>query len=512
MTLLDWLVAVPVIGALIVPMMALPREQAWLVRAFGIAMSIVELGIAVLLAVRFHIGAPGFQDTQDLRWMGALGVHWYLGADGISLVLVIMTAVLFVIAMAAIRGVTDVRAYVGWMLLLEAACMGSFVSLDLLLFFVFFELSLVPAYFLIADFGFLGSGRAAIKFFVYTFAGSALLLVGIIALVVIHDHQTGSLTFALPALEHTRLAASTSLLLFLAFTAAFAVKTPIFPFHTWSPDTYAKAPIPAVVIVAGVMAKLGSYGIVRFDLGLFPGTSRQLAWLMLTLAVAGILWGAIVAAGERHLGRLVGYSSLSHMGFIVLGIFAFSTEGLAGSVLQMVNHGIYTAAMFLLLGMIYDRSGTLDASRLGGLQRHAPVLAGAFTVVVMAQAGLPGLNGFVGEFLILVGTFVTHRWWAVVAVAGVVGSAAYLLWAYQRVFHRAPSEDRVVHDLKWREVALIAPLLVIIVFLGVYPRPVLSAIDPSTSAIVARANRAPLPVASSTPTAVVSTLTSGVRP
>jgi NADH-quinone oxidoreductase subunit M len=510
MTLLDWLVAVPVIGALVVPMLVLPEEHRGLVRAFGLAVALVELGIAILLAVRFHLGAPGFQDTQDLHWIGAFGVHWYLGADGISLVLVLMTGVLFAIALAAIKGVRNLRSYVGWMLLLEAACMGSFVSLDLLLFFVFFELSLVPAYFLIADFGFVGSGRAAVKFFVYTFAGSALLLVGIVALVIAHDHQTGQLTFALPALEHTRLAASSALLLFLAFTAAFAVKTPIFPFHTWSPDTYAKAPIPAVVIVAGVMAKLGSYGILRFDLGLFPGTSRQLAWLMLTLAVGGIIWGAVVAAGERHLGRLVGYSSLSHMGFIVLGIFAFSTEGLAGSVLQMVNHGIYTAAMFLLLGMIYDRSGTLDANRLGGLQRHAPVLAAMFTVVVMAQVGLPGLNGFVGEFLILVGTFVTHRWWAVVAVAGVVGSAVYLLWAYQRVFHRAPVREEKVADLRWGEVALVAPLLALIVFLGLYPRPVLSAIAPSTAAIVARANRAPLP--SAAPSAVVSTVTPGVRP
>jgi NADH-quinone oxidoreductase subunit M len=509
MTLLDWLVALPAIGALAVPLIAVPREQAWVVRAFGVVMAVVELGVSVLLVLRFHVGRPGFQDTQNLHWIGIFGVHWYLGADGISLVLVLMTAVLFVIAMAAIRGVEDLRSYVGWMLLLEAACMGSFVSLDLLLFFIFFELSLVPVYFLIADFGFVGSGRAAVKFFVYTFAGSALLLVGIITLVVAHDHQTGQLTFAFPALEHTRLGATSALLLFLAFTAAFAVKTPVFPFHTWSPDTYQKAPIAAVVIVAGVMAKLGSYGILRFDLGLFPGTSRQLAWLMLTLAVAGILWGAIVAAGERHLGRLVAYSSLSHMGFIVLGIFAFSTEGLSGSVLQMVNHGIYTAAMFLLLGMIYDRSGTLDMQRLGGIQRTAPVLAAIFTVVIMAQAGLPGLNGFVGEFLILVGTFVTHRWWAVVAVAGIVGSAAYLLWAYQRVFHRSPAEARSVPDLRWGEVALVAPLIALIVVLGVYPRPLLSAINPSTSAIVAQARRAPLP--SSTPTSTLSTLAE-VRP
>jgi len=506
MTLLDWLIALPALGALIAPMLSLPEEQQWLVRLFGIAMSVVELGLAIGMAVAFKVHTSGYQFVTNLHWIPAFGIGWHLGADGISLVLVLLTAVLFAIAMFAMKGVRDFRAYVGWMLLLEAACMGSFLALDLFVFFVFFELTLVPSYFLIADFGLGASGRAAVKFFVYTFVGSALLLVGIVALVFIHDHEFHHLTFSLPQLMRTHLSSETSLLLFLAFTAAFAVKTPVFPFHTWSPDTYRAAPIPAVVILAGVMAKLGSYGIIRFDLELFPTTSRELAWLMLTLGVAGIIYGAIVAAGERDLGRLVAYSSLSHMGFIVLGIFAFSTEGLSGSVLQMVNHGIYTAALFLLLGMIYERRGTLDATRLGGLQRKAPIFAAVFTVVVMAQIGLPGLNGFVGEFLILVGTFITHRWWAVGAVVGVVLSAVYMLWAYQRVFHRTPKEDRSFRELHWREGLLLLPLVAIIVFLGVYPSPLLSRINPSTAAIVHRVQAAPrLPssVPAEQPTAAV---------
>ncbi|MHB1732471.1 complex I subunit 4 family protein [Ferrimicrobium acidiphilum] len=511
MTLLDWLIALPALGALVVPMMSLPADNQKLVRYFGIAISLVELGIAIGMAIAFKLHTSSYQFVTKVHWIGAFGIAWYLGADGISLVLVLLTAVLFAIAMFAMKGVKDYRAYVGWMLLLEAACMGSFTALDLFLFFVFFELTLVPSYFLISDFGLGASGRAAIKFFVYTFAGSALLLIGIVSLVFIHDHQTGHLTFSLPALMHTKLPKDTAILLFLAFAAAFAVKTPIFPFHTWSPDTYRAAPIPAVVILAGVMAKLGAYGLIRFDLELFPATSRELAWLMLTLGVAGILYGAIVAAGERDLGRMVAYSSLSHMGFIVLGIFAFSTEGLSGSTLQMVNHGIYTAAIFLLLGMIYERRGTLDMNKLGGLQKKAPIFAAVFILVVMGMIGLPGLNGFVGEFLILLGTFITHRWWAVVAVLGVVLSAVYLLWAYQRVFHGEAKDEHSFRDLAPREALLLLPLVAIIVFLGIYPVPLLSRINPTTSAIVHHVKKAPALTNSPVSSAAASITTGGAK-
>ena len=481
---LDWLIAVPAVGALVVPFIPVSEERRSLIRGFGLAISLVELVLAAVVGVQFNSHASGYQFVTDVHWIQSFGVSWFLGADGITLVLILLTALLFVIAMFAMKGVKDFRAYVGWMLLLEAACMGSFTSLDLFAFFVFFELTLIPSYFLIADFGMGASGKAAVKFFVYTFAGSALLLVGIVSLVFIHDSETHRLTFSLPALMDTHLSGTTQLLLFLAFTAAFAVKTPIFPFHTWSPDAYRAAPIPAVVMLAGVMAKLGSYGIIRFDLELFPSTARSLAWLMLTLAVIGILYGAVVAAGERDLGRLVAYSSLSHMGFIVLGIFAFSTEGMSGSILQMVNHGIYTAALFLLLGIIYERRGTLDMAKLGGLQKRAPIFAAVFMLVVMASVGLPGLNGFIGEFLILVGTFITHRWWAVVAVAGVVASAVYMLWAYQRVFHRSQADASPFGEIKLKEALLVAPLLALIVLLGLYPAPLLARIDPTASAVV----------------------------
>jgi len=481
---LGWLIVAPVIGATVVAI-GLPGVDPRFYRWLGILTSLAELVIGAVMAFKFNVGAHGFQFVTHLTWIGQFGISWYLGVDGIAMVLVVLTVVLFAIAMFAMKGVKDYRMYVLWMLLLEAACIGSFASLDLFLFFVFFELTLIPTYFLISNYGLGRAGRAASKFFIYTFVGSALLLVGIVSLVVIHHSQTGVYTFSLLALRHTALSKETGILLFLAFTAAFVIKAPVFPFHTWSPSAYRSAPIPVVVILAGVMAKLGTYGIIRFDLQLFAATSKELAWLMLTLAVAGIIYGAIVAAGERDLGRLVAYSSLSHMGFIVLGIFAFSDEGLSGSVLQMVNHGIYTAAIFLLLGMIYARRHTLDMRELGGgIQRKAPIFAAIFTVVLMAQIGLPGLNGFVGEFLILIGTFITHRWWAVAALLGVILSAVYLLWAYQRVFHGVDKQDRSFREIGIREAALMAPLLIVIVFLGIYPRPILSRIDPTTSHLV----------------------------
>jgi NADH-quinone oxidoreductase subunit M len=302
----------------------------------------------------------------------------------------------------------------------------------------------------------------------------------------VHQHQTGVLTFSLPALEHTHLSSTTGILLFLAFTAAFAVKAPIFPFHTWSPDAYAEAPAAGSAVLAAVMAKLGTYGIIRFDLNLFPHATRTLAPIFLTLAVIGIVYGAIVACAQRDLKRLVTYSSLAGIGFIALGTFALSTQALSGAVLLMLNHGIIVAGLFILIGFIYQRRGTWQASEMRGLQKAAPVLAAVFTVVMMASIGVPGLNGFVSEFLVLSGTFITHRWWAVVAVLGVIVAAIYLLWAYQQVFHGEPREaDEKTRDLVLIERLIMAPLIILIVFLGVYPKPVLDRINPSVNQLIA---------------------------
>jgi NADH-quinone oxidoreductase subunit M len=463
-----------------------PREAG--VRAFqslGIASSLATLAVAIVVLARFHSGDGGFQEVVQRSWISQFGISFTLGVDGISLFLVLLTALLTPLALAGAGTRRDPKAFVVWILVLETGCLGSFLSLDLLLFFLFFELTLVPVYFLIGGWGHERRRYAAIKFFIYTFLGSAFLLVGILAVVFIHQGQSGVTTFDVRALAATQLSGTAAVLCFLAFTAAFAVKAPIFPFHTWSPDAYSESPAAGAVMLAGVMAKLGTYGIVRFDLELFPHAVVMLAPLLLTLGVIGILYGGVVAAVQRDLKRLVAYSSLAHIGFIVVGAFALTGEALSGAVLQMVNHGLYTAALFLLVAMIYRRAGTFQIPDLRGLQRSAPVLAGVFTLVMLASIGLPGLNGFVGEFLILAGTFLTHRWWAVVATTGVVVAAVYLLWAYQQVFHgRTNARASLVADIGWRERLVMAPLVILIVFLGIYPRPVLDRITPSVDQLI----------------------------
>ena len=479
------LVLVPAVGAAVVAIVPKKAVATWFHEALGIVVTVVTLAVAAAVLVVFKSGVGSYQMVSDHNWATGLGIHWSLGIDGISLFLVVLTAVLFPLTMLGARARRDTRSFVAWVLLLESACMGSFVSLDLILFFLFFELTLVPSYFLIGGWGFARRGYAAIKFFVYTFAGSAFLLVGIVAIAFIHQSQTGVLTFELPALMHTHLSGTEGVLLFCAFTAAFAVKAPIFPFHTWSPDAYSEAPTAGAILLVAIMAKLGTYGIIRFDLNLFPQASRTLAPILLTLATIGIDYGALVACAQRDLKRLLAYSSLAQIGFIALGTFALNSQGLSGGVLQMVNHGLVIATLFILVGWIYERRRTWQIGSLKGLQSPAPVLAGVFTLAMMASIGVPGLNGFVGEFLILIGTFVAHRWWAVVATAGVVIAAVYLLWGYQQVFHGEPTEeDAATADLTINQRLIVAPLIVLIVLLGVFPKPVLDRITPSVNRLV----------------------------
>ena len=483
--LLTALIVVPAIGALVTAL--LPRHQEGLIRLIGLLFSVATACLTIFVAIDFKAGADGFQFLQSYDWIKDLGVQWKLGVDGISLWLIVLTGILFPIAIVGPLVKKDVKNYIGWLLLLEAGCLGVFLALDLLVFFLFFEIVLVPMYFLIAGWGYANRSYAALKFFLYTLFGSAFLLVSMVALVFLHQRATGELTFDLVTLaESQSIAESTARWLFLGFTIAFAVKVPLFPVHTWLPDAHTEAPTAGSVILAGVLLKLGTYGMLRFGLYLFPKAAIDLAPILLTAATIGILYGAVVAAMQKDLKRLVAYSSVAHMGFIVLGIFAFSSQGLTGGVLQMVNHGISTGALFLLVGMIYDRRHTRIISELGGLQKPAPILAGVFTLVMLSSIGLPALNGFVGEFLILIGTFVTHRWWAVASAAGVILAAVYLLWAYQRVFHGEPEGDNAtIPDMTWRERGVMLPLLVLIVFLGVYPKPVLDRIQPSVDRLIA---------------------------
>ncbi|MDP6062388.1 MAG: NADH-quinone oxidoreductase subunit M [Acidimicrobiales bacterium] len=479
------LVVTPALGALMV--LVLPRGRPELLKLVAILASTVTGAMSFWLLSAFDIGDPGFQFLSETSWISDLGIAWLFGIDGISLFLVVLTGLLFPIALMAIDPGHDARPYYAWMLVLEAGVMGVFSSLDLIVFFLCFEVVLVPMYFLIGRWGHGNSARAATKFFLYTMAGSALMLVGILALAFLHAGATGSdLSFDLVAIaESQSLSTGAARWIFTAFALAFAVKVPIFPLHTWLPDAHTEAPTAGSVILAGVLLKLGTYGFLRFGLYLFPEASHYFAPVFLTLGVVGIVYGAVVATMQADLKRLVAYSSVAHLGFIVLGTFALNTEGIEGGLLQMVNHGVSTGALFLLVGMIYERRHTRLIGELGGLQKSAPVMAGIFMAVMLSSIGLPGLNGFVGEFLVLLGAFNAHRWWAVVAAGGVILAALYLLWAYQRVFHGPAEGDNAdMPDLTLREALVMAPLLALIVFMGVYPKPVIERMEPAVDALV----------------------------
>ena len=477
---------IPVIGGVAV-LLTRDDRHAGLARVIAIATAAAGFIVTAPLYTGFDPAAHGMQ-FQELRpWIAQFSINYHLGVDGLSVAFVLLNSfVTLLVVMAGWEVIrTRVAQYMAAFLIMSGLMNGVFASLDSLLFYVFFEATLVPMYIVIGVWGGPNRVYAALKFFLYTFLGSAFLLVAMAALAFTHQAQTGVLTFNLVALEHTHLSLTSQVLLFLGFTAAFAVKAPIFPFHTWSPDAYREAPTAGVVILAAVMAKMGTYGILRFDLNLFPRAVVDLAPLLLTLGVVGILYGAVVACAQRDMKRLLAYSSLAHIGFIVMGTFALTTQAISGGVLQMVNHGLITAALFILVGWIYQRRQTWQTDELRGLQRPAPILAAAFTVAMMASIGLPGLNGFVGEFLILSGTFLSHRWWAVVATTGVVFAALYLLWAYQQAFHHEPdAATAAAPDLSWGEGAVIVPLIALIVFLGVYPKPVLDRITPSVDELI----------------------------
>ncbi|MCP5032876.1 MAG: NADH-quinone oxidoreductase subunit M [Actinomycetia bacterium] len=479
------LIVVPVVTALVVAL--LPAARADYTKLVALVGSSITGALSIFVLADFELGTPGLQFVSRHEWVPSLGLSWFLAVDGISLFLVVLTGILFPIAILATEPHHDPKPYYVWLMLLMAGSMGAFVALDLLLFFLFFEVVLVPMYFLIGGWGHEGRVYAAMKFFLYTMAASALMLVGIVSVVFLSKDEIGEITFDVTRLaEAQALTDTAALLVFLSFAVAFAVKVPLAPVHTWLPDAHTEAPTAGSVILAGVMLKLGTYGFIRFGVYLFPKIVDDLAPIFLTLGVIGIVYGAAVATMQRDLKRLVAYSSVAHMGFIVVGIFALNTQGLQGGVLQMINHGISTGALFILVGWIYERRHTREIAALGGLQSAAPIMAAVFTLVMLSSVGLPGLNGFVGEFLILLGAFSSARWWSVVAVSGVILAALYLLWAYQRSFHGpAEGDNATMADLRPSEVLAIAPLLALIVALGVYPKPVLERIEPTVDALVA---------------------------
>jgi len=483
--ILTALVVVPILGA--VAVLAFGRTRPEWTKLSALVASIATGALSLWVLQAFDTSDAGFQFASRHEWIPDWGISWHLGVDGISLFLVVLTGVLFPLVIAGVDPHHDERPYLAWLLVLEAGVMGSFVSLDLFLFFVFFEIVLVPMYFLIGGWGYDQRVYAATKFFLFTMAGSAFMLVGIVATALLSRDSVGGVTFDVVALAETgALSVTQGRWLFVAFAIAFAVKVPLFPVHTWLPDAHTQAPTAGSVILAGVLLKMGTYGLLRFGVYLFPEASVWVRPALYTLAVIGIIYGAIAATMQKDLKRLVAYSSVAHLGFIVLGTFALTDQAVTGGVMQMVNHGVSTGALFLLVGMIYERRHTRQIAELRGLQQVAPVFAGFFMVVMLSSIGLPGLNGFVGEFLILIGSFDTARWWVVVGTTGVILAALYLLWAYQRVFHgEVDDANRNFAELRPREGLLLAAFVAIIVFTGVYPKPMLSRIEPSVNALIA---------------------------
>ncbi|HYM69057.1 MAG TPA: NADH-quinone oxidoreductase subunit M [bacterium] len=490
---LSMLVALPLLGAVAVATLDARAERS--LRAVGVAVMLLVFLLAAGIWLRFVPGTPALQFEERAAWVPAVGMTYHLGVDGLSVSLVALVAFLFPIALAASgEQIRDrVKPFVVTLLLLEAGLLGTFLAQDLVLFYVFWEAMLIPMYFLIALWGGPGRGPAAIKFFLYTMAGSVLMLLAIIAVYLQSGHLPGGPTFDLPSLlaHPPGFAGSAETLLFLAFAVAFAIKMPVWPLHTWLPNAYAEAPPVVTVLLAGLMAKAGAYGLLRFCLPLFPEASRAFGPLLSGLAVVGILYGGAIAWAQRDMRRLLAYGSMSHMGFILLGIFALDATAVQGSLIQMINHGISTGALFIVAGLLLDRTGRARTEEYGGIAALVPALSAVTLIVVLSSLALPATNGFIGEFLILLGTFQARPAAAVVASLGVVVAVAYLLGFVGRVFHGPVREDlRGMPDLRPREYALFVPLVLVILWTGLYPQPLLDRSAATVNAVLGRISAA----------------------
>ncbi len=453
------------------------------IRKAALVISLVDFALSVPLFLFFDSSTSKPQFVEQVSWIPSLGIEYFIGIDGLSLFLVLLTT--FLTPLCVLISWNDIRVKVkpffALLLFLESGILGVFVSFDLFLFYLFWEAMLIPMYFLIGVWG--GPNRiyAAVKFFLYTIAGSLLMLVAIVFLYNLHEAQTAKATFNIFELYGTDLQAHQRYWLFLAFFVAFAIKVPMFPFHTWLPDAHTEAPTAGSVILAGVLLKMGTYAMLRFAIPLFPDMAHRFAPVIIVLSLIGIIYGALVAMVQPDIKKLVAYSSVSHLGFVMLGMFVFNEQGLHGAVLQMVNHGLSTGALFLLVGMIYERRHTRMISEFGGIAKQMPVYFFLFLIVLLSSIGLPLLNGFVGEFLILLGAF-RFKWWiAVVAASGVVWGAVYMLWMFQR-FMFGPldkEENKKLKDLDAREIAILVPIILAMFWIGIYSNSFLRKMDSS---------------------------------
>lgn len=465
-----------------------PRTAHSAIKAFGLIASAVTFLLSLAIVGEFRNGVAGFQMVEIEPWIPQWGINYALGIDGISLWLVLLTTLLTpVVLLSSWNAIhKHPKEYVISFLVMEAAMIGVFIATDLILFYVFFELTLIPMYLVIGVWG--GANRiyAAIKFFLFTMTGSLLMLFGIIYIGFQYQHATGALSFAITDLYRVGVTPQAQTLLFFAFALAFAIKVPLFPLHTWLPDAHVEAPTGGSIILAGVMLKMGTYGFLRIVLPYFPEASMRWSGLLVALSVIGIVYGALVAWVQPDMKKLVAYSSVSHLGFCVLGIFAMNQTAIEGSILQMINHGLSTGALFLLVGVIYDRRHTRLLADYGGIARTMPLYATLFIIAVLSSVGLPGLNGFVGEFLILAGSFQTEPIATVIAATGVILAAIYLLWLVQGVFFGpiTKEENRNIKPIAWNEVAALIPLIVLMVWIGVYPRTFLEPMTPAVKQLL----------------------------
>jgi len=506
MGLLAWITLLPLFGAGLV--MLVPREEESIHRGLGLLTALVTFAISLLILPDFDASSAGFQLEVDKVWIAPLGIRFHLGIDGITLWLVLLTTFLMPLTLLSPQAIgirnIRVREFTIAMLVLETGMIGAFLALDLFVFYVFWELMLIPMYFIIGIWG--GERRlyAAIKFVIYTLVGSLLMLVAILYLYAQWHAASGSYSFDYTNISHLSLPLSAQLFCFAAFALAFAIKVPIFPLHTWLPDAHVEAPTGGSVILAAVLLKFGTYGFIRFALPLFPLAAQKAAPLIATLAVIGIVYGALMAYVQDDAKKLVAYSSVSHLGFVVLGILTLNPQGVQGALYQMLGHGIATGGLFLAVGVLYDRRHTRRLADFGGLWKTMPVFAACFLVIVLASVGLPGLCGFIGEFLVLLGTFTANKTWAVTGMTGffplpklmgaisataVILAAMYLLTMYQRIFFgpldKAENRDPHVRDLSGRETWVFGIVVVAALVMGVFPQPILSRSEKSVDAFIA---------------------------
>jgi len=485
---LTFLTFLPLVGALLLAF--IPRDEVGAIKQTALAFAVADFLFSLLLWTNFDASSHAMQFEYSVPWITSWGISYHIGIDGISLLLYVMTTFLTMISIIASWDIQkNIREYMMAFLALSTGMLGVFISLDMFLFYFFWEFQLVPMYLIIGVWGGPQRVYAAVKFFLYTAVGSLLMLVAIIWIYMAIKEQTGIATTDLVFItENLDLPLTPQKWLFMAFFLAFAIKVPMFPFHTWLPDAHVQAPTAGSVILAGVLLKMGTYGFFRFNLPLFPHASYEFMPMIAWLSIIGIVYGALVSLVQEDMKKLVAYSSVSHLGFVMIGIFAFNHYGMQGALLQNINHGISTGALFLLVGVIYDRRHTRMISEFGGVAKVMPKYAICFMIVALSSIGLPGMNGFVGEFLVLLGVFQNNGLWAACATSGVIFAACYILWMFQRVmFQKLDNpKNKKLPDMSCREMITVAPLIVLIFWIGLYPKPFLKTFEASVEHLLVK--------------------------